>query len=126
LGYDSILVTNAREALRKLEEASDIDVIFVDQALPDQGGNLIPYQLAQLRSDVNVGQLPLFILVSPDGEGHIDQEREIVLKRYADRYRNTWVLRTTLDPEVLKKRLPGPIAEAFGKSLTAEERKSYA
>jgi CheY-like chemotaxis protein len=126
LGYESILVQNAREAMRKLEEASDIDVIFVDQALPDHGGNFIPYQLAQMRTDVNIGQLPLFILISPDKDGHIDQEREITLRRYAERYRNTWVLRTTLDPEVLKKRLPGPITEALGKSLTAEERKNFA
>jgi CheY-like chemotaxis protein len=122
-GFEPVVVQNGRDALRQLSDNSDFDVILIDEALPDPG---LPYLLAQLRSDVDSGLLPLFITIAPDRTGKINPFREESLKRQAERYRNTFVMRTTLDPELLKKVLPERVNEAMGKPLTAEERKNHA
>ena len=104
--------------MKKLTESADFDVMLIDHNLPDPG---ITYLLAQLRADVNVGQLPLFVTISYDKTGRVPMEREISMTRQVERYRNAWVLRLTLDPDALKKLLTDRVTAALGK-LTADQR----
>lgn len=123
VGFEPMLVANGRDLMRRLADTPDIDVIFIDHNLPDPG---MSYLLAQIRADVNAGNLPVFITISPDRAGRYSLESELSMRRQAERYRNMWVMRTNLDPEALKKLIPDRVTEALGKMLTPEERKAYA
>src|SRR5262249_46452025 len=57
-GMVPVRVRSGNEAMKRLSEAADIDAILIDAGLPDPG---LPSLLAQLRADVNVGDLPLVI-----------------------------------------------------------------
>ena len=123
VGFEPVLVQNGRDLIRKLNELADIDVIFIDHNLPDPG---MVHLLAQIRSDVNAGNLPVFITMSPDRNGRYSLESDLAMRRAAERYRNMWVMRTNIDPEALKKLIPDRVTEALGKPLTPEERKAFA
>lgn len=114
-GFDAVVVGTGREALRRLAEAADIDLAIVDHALPDPG---LAYFLAQLRSDVHVGLLPVLVVAAP--------EREKSLSALAGRYRNIWVTPPLTKPDVLKQTVLARIADASGQLVTAEERKAHA
>lgn len=75
-GFDAVRANTGREALRRLQEAADIDVLLIEASLPQPGLDSL---LSQLRADVNVGRLPLF-LVAPTG-------REPSLRDLAERHR---------------------------------------
>ncbi len=75
-GFDAVRVHSGREALLRLNEASDIDMLVVDAGLPGYG---LESLLGQLRADVNAGLLPL-LLVAPTG-------REPVLRDLVERFR---------------------------------------
>jgi len=62
-GYEAVTVHSGREALARLNEAADIDVILIDTALPNPG---LQSLLAQLRADIYAGGLPLLI-ATPGG-----------------------------------------------------------
>lgn len=64
-GYDPVSASTGRDALRRLNEAADVDALLIDAALPDPGLNSL---LAQLRADVNVRRLPLLLAALPDRE----------------------------------------------------------
>src|SRR5262249_23299797 len=57
-GYEPVVVRTGRELLRRVLEASDIDLMLIDADTPDPQ---LPYLLGQLRADANVGFLPIVI-----------------------------------------------------------------
>jgi CheY-like chemotaxis protein len=115
-GYEAVVVHSGRDVLRRLKEASDIDVILIEHSLP-----LIemPFLLAQLRSDIDYGLLPLLISAPP--------QRTLPLTRLAERYQNVWVVpeALTMAPESLKNALRQHVQEAAGRPFTEAERKEY-
>jgi CheY-like chemotaxis protein len=60
-GFSPVRAFTGRDALRRLGQAADIDLLIIDANLPDPG---LASLLGQLRSDVNYGRLPL-LLVAP-------------------------------------------------------------
>jgi CheY-like chemotaxis protein len=76
-GFDPVVVSTGRDLLRRLHEASDIDVVLLDSALPDPG---LASLLAQLRGDVYAGRLPMVLAAS----GELDE----TLRRLRDLYRD--------------------------------------
>ena len=120
-GYEPVVVQTGREALRRLAESADIDAIMVDYDTPDPGLRLL---LAQLRADIDIAQLPLFITVPPLAVGQRPADSVIPLQRMAEQYRNVSIIPATNDPEVLKPLLDQRIAQAMGKPLSPEERKA--
>jgi hypothetical protein len=154
-GYETVAKTTARDVLLELGKAADVDalVIVVDagqhvldqpmknvnperakaqvvapanpllDALPFAG---LPNLLAQLRADVDNGNLPVLLMVSPDQTGKVDKEFELRLQRLARLYRHVWVMPVITDPAALKKELTARITEAAGRPLSPEERKANA
>lgn len=117
-GFEPILVKTGREAMRRLREAADIDLIIVDANIPDPQ---LPDLLGQLRSDIDVGLLPVVITLWPDPGKEISPTREYSLTRLAERYRNCWVM-TTPTPAELKVELPRLVARALGQPWSEAER----
>jgi hypothetical protein len=111
-GFEPVVVQTGRDALRRLGEAADIDVLVLDHALsyPE-----LPNLLAQLRADINYGLLPVLVTAPAD--------REASLRRLTERYRNVWIV--PLDSEALKRELPARIADAMGRPLSEAERKAF-
>jgi CheY-like chemotaxis protein len=187
-GYDAVFVPHARAAMQELRVSSDYDAILIDYAVPP--GEL-PYALAQLRADIDIGLLPLFLFGPPQGEvdrpgvvvviekadrvlvkdaldalseiiantrcndlapiyltadeargrqererarklaalvgGPTPEERLRSLNRWAERYRNVWVVPELVyrGPEELKAELERDVKQAIGQKLSDEERKLY-
>lgn len=122
-GYEPVVVNTGREALRRLSEAADIDVLLVDQGIPDPD---LTYFLAQLRADGDSGHLPVLVTVAPERAGTVPPNRAQSLARLAANYRNVWVVPATLKSDTLKQTLAARVADAVGKPLTEEERKNNA
>lgn len=112
-GLQPVRVNTGREALRRLGEAADIDAILIDANLPNPGLSSL---LAQLRADVNVGELPL-VLAAP-------KERVDGLRKLADKYRNVAVIPgpQALDSDTLKRVLVDARPDG-SKPLTDAERR---
>ncbi|MFL5341208.1 MAG: hypothetical protein ACJ8F7_13760 [Gemmataceae bacterium] len=62
-GFDTVVTNTGRDTLKRLNLASDIDVLWINHELPYPE---LPYLLAQVRSDVKYGGLPIFITLSED------------------------------------------------------------
>ncbi len=88
LGREGIHVVNGGDLLRRLNRASDVDMVILDPNLPGYGTASL---VAQLRSDKHYGQLPLVIL----GLAKTLEVRDILLE-YADNYRQLEVLNDEL------------------------------
>ncbi len=72
-GFEAIKVNTGRALMQRLGQAADIDLILMDEALPDPGLNLL---LGQIRSDVHASQLPLVVTVRAEiGPDFRDQAR---------------------------------------------------
>ena len=115
-GYDPIMVRTGREVLKRLNEAADVDLVLIDEALPDPG---LPSLLAQLRADLYYGRVPVVLTVS--------QEREDAVRRYAENAPNVSVLplALALNATDLKPFLQARLGEA-GTPLSEAELKEYA
>ncbi len=111
-GFEPVVVSTGREALRRLSQAADIDALLIDAAVPDP---MLPHLLAQLRADIDTGLLPLLVLAP--GE---QVER---VQRLAERYRHVWVVPATTSPSALKQLLSERITDAAGRPLSEAERK---
>lgn len=83
-GREGILVTTGGDLLRRLNRASDIDLIILDPNLPGYGTASL---VAQLRSDRHFGKLPLVIL----GLAKSTDVRDIILE-YSDIQRRLDIL----------------------------------
>ena len=114
-GFEPVVVRTGREILRRLTQAPDIDLLVVDADTPDPQ---LVYLLGQLRADLNGGLLPL-VITAPSN-------RVESLQRLGDRYRNVWVIPTTLDPEELKRAFTTGIADSMGKPVSETELKDNA
>jgi CheY-like chemotaxis protein len=121
-GFEPVVVATGRDAIRRLKQASDIDIILLDHGIAQPE---LPYTLAQMRADRDIAMIPVVITALP---AQIDFEVsplvEITLRRMAERYRNVYVLPVP-GPNALKAELPRRIAEALGKPMTEAERKDY-
>jgi CheY-like chemotaxis protein len=112
-GFEAVPVKTGNAVLQRLAEAADVDLLLIDETLPDpELANL----LAQLRADLNAGPLPIVLTAKLD--------REDAVRRTAERYRNVTVipLGLVLDDKELAKVLNGrlideapPLTEAEGK-----------
>jgi CheY-like chemotaxis protein len=111
-----VTVRTGKEALRRLNEAADIDAVIVDHNVPDP---LLPYFLGQVRSDLNSGLLPVLVITPPD--------REASLSKMTERYRNVYLVPLDFARNVdgaLEKILPVFIAESIGKPMDEAEQKA--
>jgi CheY-like chemotaxis protein len=61
-GFEPVTAASGRDALRRLKEAADIDVLLIDREIADPQ---LRDLLAQLRADVDVGLLPIIITEAP-------------------------------------------------------------
>jgi CheY-like chemotaxis protein len=116
-GFEPVFAARPQEAMQRLEAAADVDVILVHYALlPSE----LPYFVAQLRADRNVGLLPLWLLYSP-------QTKE-TMAALARRHLNTWTAPEGLlaMPDALKGRLEETIklalAPAWVRQLPPSQR----
>jgi CheY-like chemotaxis protein len=119
-GYEPILARTGREALRQLRESAGVDALLIDSQLPDPG---LPHFLAQLRSDINSGRLPVLVTVPPEQLTRAKQEE---LRRVVEPYRNVWVVPSTTTVDILKGELDEKVASTVGRPLTEAERKDNA
>jgi len=119
VGYEVELARTGRQVMSELERASDVDVVVVDQGLPDPE---LPYLLGQLRSDIHSGLLPVVVTYGPN---ELSRERLAGLQHLVDRYRNVWLMEARLNPTALKRTVDERTAQAGGKALSAEERKAH-
>jgi len=113
-GYEAVVLRSGRELLQRLGKAADIDALVIDSELPDPS---LASLLAQLRSDLYAGQLPI-VVAAPD-------DREVALRGFVEPYANVRVVpaAATLDPALLKKLLSSGIAAAMVQPLGQQERK---
>lgn len=72
-GYDPVQAYSGRQAMLRLNEAADVDALLIYYALPDPG---LPYLLGQLRADINVGRVPLLLVVPSETEESLRRERD--------------------------------------------------
>jgi CheY-like chemotaxis protein len=116
-GFEPVAVHTGRDAMRRLNEAADIDLVLIDADLPDPE---LPYLLGQLRADVNTGLLPVVVTAAP--------EREPRLRQVTEHYRNVSLAPPglALDPDGLKRILPALIRDAMGQPLSDTQLKTYA
>lgn len=116
-GFDTIVVRTGREVLKRLNEATDIDLLILDADLPDPG---LASLLGQLRADQNAGRLPLVLSASPN--------REDALRRYAERYNNISVVPEALtqDAKELAIALKAKVADPSRAPLSPDEARAYA
>src|SRR5262249_34697329 len=77
-GYDTVITRTGRDVLRRLNEAADIDVAWLDHSLayPE-----LPYLLTQIRADVTYGGLPIMITVSDDVTKSVLPEMTVRIER---------------------------------------------
>jgi CheY-like chemotaxis protein len=116
-GYEPVTVHTARDVVRRLNQAADVDLLLLDAGLIDPGINWL---LAQLRADANAANLPL-ILVAPPG-------REEALRRLTEGSPNVIVAPTGigLESQKLGELLAARLGEASSPPLTEAERKGFA
>jgi hypothetical protein len=117
VGLEPVLVKSGKEIFERLARTSDYDAVFLGT-----GMNLeeLPFLMANLRADVDQGQLPVLIFAS--------KEKREALAKLAERYRNVKVYPEVLlaMADELKNSVDNQIKEASGTKLTAAERKAFA
>lgn len=122
-GFEPVVVQSGKQALERLRASADIDAIMIDFMLPDLG---LRDLIAQLRSDVDMASVPLFITVPPLARGARPPETMIRLERMVEPYKNIAIVPTSNDPELLKPMLTDRIVASMGKPWSPEERKTAA
>jgi CheY-like chemotaxis protein len=115
-GFVPVLVRDVKEAMTKLHESADYELIILHHTTPERE---LPYILTQLRQDSDAGLLPILIFTPST-----HQER---LLRIARRHKNVWILPDFVltTPDQLKETLETHIKNASGAKLTAAERKEF-
>jgi CheY-like chemotaxis protein len=114
-GFEAVPVKTGNAVLRRLAEAADVDLLLIDETLPDPDlANL----LAQLRADLNASPLPIVLTAKLD--------REDAVRRIADRYRNVTVipLGLVLDDKELAKVLKGRLTDDAPQLTEAEAKEN--
>ena len=72
-GFDTVVASTGRDALRRLNQGADIDVIWVNHELHYP---MLRDFLSQARTDYRYGKLPMFVVVAEDGRKAIVTEVE--------------------------------------------------
>jgi hypothetical protein len=111
-GYDGLKVRTGREVMKRIKEASDIDLLLLSAELPDPG---LAQLLGQLKVDRNASQLPLLLLTTP--------VREDALRRFVEGRRNVVVTTedAALDPRDLYPLLRGALGDPVRAPLAQPE-----
>jgi CheY-like chemotaxis protein len=132
LGYEPVTVRTGRDVMRRLNQASDIDIIIIDAGLPDPGlANL----LAQIRADVHAARLPVIVAVSPEADESLkevnkqyEQERAVLealkpdIKRFQDLRAAGSLDRIKAEVDKHERRLQDLSAQYARESIRAEEK----
>lgn len=82
-GYDTLRVRTGRDLLRRLSQASDVDLIVVDHHLHD---SILPHTLGQLRADAHNGLLPVLVVASLEPVRPLPIDRTTLLTRVRQKY----------------------------------------
>ncbi len=115
-GYETTIVNDVKQAFAKLHASADYDVIVVHRAVPP--GEL-PFVLAQLGGDKDVGGLPVLIVTA--------QEKDAAVAKLAPHYRAAAGISApalALADE-LKARIEALTKSSQGAKLTVDERKEF-
>ena len=144
-GNEAVVVRTGRELMRRLNEASDIDAIFIDAELPNPP---LEDTLASLRYDIHAGLLPVRIVYQPALPGSttyvangrlmtvslppaateiVNTRTEARLNRLIESYRQVSVVRGPLSTDLVKHELAAPEADAppaISPPLSPAERKT--
>jgi hypothetical protein len=109
-GFEPIVAASLKDAFAALRTAADIDAIILHPALPE---NELPFALAQLRADNDVGLLPLHVLTPLKAPGPSP--------RLLEKHPNVFVLPEAilLDGQALKQRLEDTIKMSAAPALLA-------
>jgi DNA-binding response OmpR family regulator len=94
--FEAVTVRTGKEGLRRLNQAADIDAIFVDWAVPDPP---LAHFLGQVRSDVNAGLLPVLVLLPPQTLEGLRAERARLIRQHDD-----WKVKRLKYPDLLTRR----------------------
>jgi hypothetical protein len=116
-GYVPIRVTNGRDMMLRLGQASDIALLLFDEDLPYPG--LAPL-LGQLSADNFSAHLPILLTTSA--------LREVAVRRYTERWPNITVLPApvAIDSRLLKSLIDSRLGDPGNPALSAAELKAYA
>jgi hypothetical protein len=112
VGFEPIVVQTGREALRRLAQAADIDIVLVSAAIPDPQ---LPYLLAQLNASVNDELVPIVVMAS--------RERVDGLQKLFARRKNLTVLQETTAAATLQRVFAAALSAGVVQPLTNAERK---
>jgi CheY-like chemotaxis protein len=144
-GLEVVVVRTGREALRRLNQASDIDAVILDSEIP-----YTPLEdtLASLRYDIHYGLLPVRVVYQPAAPGtttYVAEGRlmtvslppsvsevanartEVRLNRLIESYRQVSVVRGPLSADLVKQELGQPTPgepPLLSPPLTPTERKA--
>lgn len=77
-GFDTVITRTGRDTLKRLNEASDVDVLFIDHELAFPQ---LPELLAQLRADYRYGRRPLMVTLSEDISKALLPEMDIRIEK---------------------------------------------
>lgn len=66
-GYEPVKVASCREAMQRLIQASDVDVLLISTDLPNPG---LDWFLAQVRADATTGHLPLWLASAQEDQNY--------------------------------------------------------
>src|SRR5205823_13074619 len=93
-GFDPVTAHTGRDVLRRLNQAADIDVLWIhhELAFPQ-----LPDFLGQVRSDFRYGKLPLFVTVAVDMSRSRLDEIELALEQLDANTRGWMYEENTLD-----------------------------
>lgn len=139
-GFEPVVASTGREAMRRLKESADYDVVFLSSDIMQPE---LAYVLGELRADLDVGLLPVIITtpvpsapvgVLPPGAGAADAQRQAIalrqqarqaadqarrdegLREFEKKYRKVRVLPGTTDHAAIKGMLLERVAADMGRS----------
>ena len=140
-GFETIGVSTGREMMQRLGKASDIDLLFFEENLPQPG---LAQLLGQLRADRFAAQLPILLTAAPPqadpfgpASGGPDSappslineaaRHEESLRRYTAPWPNITVIPATLalDGRALHPLLVSRLIDPANPTLSAKEMKDY-
>jgi hypothetical protein len=105
--------------MRRLNEAADIDLVVVDSRLPYPG---LAEFLGEMRSDVHVGRLPVYVTIAPDLSPADALQEETRLAALARNDPNLRVIRGVLAAGTVELDVPKPGTTATAPLSDAERR----
>ncbi|HLW64450.1 MAG TPA: response regulator [Gemmataceae bacterium] len=92
-GFDSVVTHTGRDTLRRLTQATDIDVVWIDHELPYPQ---LPHLITEIRSDYRFGRLPVYITLAQDVTKAKLPELDVHLERLLSKQPNMKVDEKTI------------------------------